>query len=238
MSSPPALSVRGVVKRFGATLALDSVDLDVQDGETVAVLGPSGCGKSTLLRVIAGLEHADAGRVLWRGTDVTDHPAHERSFGFMFQGYALFPHRTVAQNVAFGLRMRGIDPIEQRRRVRQALEWVGLGDFGDRRIEGLSGGEQQRVALARTLAPDPGLVMLDEPLGALDRRLRERLVGEIDQLLRDRGATALYVTHDHDEAAAVSDRIAVMRAGVIVQVGTYEEIRRTPSDPWISDFLA
>ncbi len=238
MSSPPALSVRGIVKRFGTTLALNSVDLDAEDGETVAVLGPSGCGKSTLLRVIAGLEQADAGRVLWRGTDITDQPAHERSFGFMFQGYALFPHRTVAQNVAFGLRMRGVDPTEQRRRVRQALEWVGLGDFGDRRIEGLSGGEQQRVALARTLAPDPGLVMLDEPLGALDRRLRERLVSEIDQLLRDRGSTALYVTHDHDEAAAASDRVAVMRAGVIVQMGTYEEIRRAPADPWVREFLA
>ncbi len=231
------LQTTGLVKRFDGVEALAGVDLTVGDGEVVAVLGPSGSGKSTLLRVVAGLERPDAGRVLWNGEDVTDVPPHLRRFGLMFQSYALFPHLTVAGNVAFGLRMMGLSPDEVARRTEEALRWVDLDGFGDRPVEGLSGGEQQRVALARTLAPEPRLVMLDEPLGALDRNLRERLVVDTRRLLRERGATALYVTHDHAEADAVADRVAIMRNGRICQTGALEEIRRDPADDWVADFV-
>lgn len=231
------LTTEGLVKRFDGVAALDGVDLDVGDGEIVAVLGPSGSGKSTLLRVIAGLERPDAGRVRWDGEDVTDLPPHLRRFGLMFQSYALFPHLSVGENVAFGLRMLGLPPAEVRRRTEEALRWVDLDGFAARPVEGLSGGEQQRVALARTLAPEPRLVMLDEPLGALDRNLRERLVVDTRRLLRERGATALYVTHDHGEAEAVADRVAIMHAGRIVQTGTLAEIRTAPADDWVADFV-
>ncbi len=224
-------------KRFDGVAALDGVDLEVGDGEVVAVLGPSGSGKSTLLRVIAGLERPDRGRVRWDGEDVTEVPPHLRRFGLMFQSYALFPHLTVAGNVAFGLRMLGLRPEEVEQRTWEALRWVDLEDLADRPVEGLSGGEQQRVALARTLAPEPRLVMLDEPLGALDRNLRERLVVDTRRLLRERGATALYVTHDHGEAESVADRVAIMHAGRIVQTGTLAEIRRAPADAWVADFV-
>ncbi len=224
-------------KRFDGVAALDGVDLEVGDGEVVAVLGPSGSGKSTLLRVIAGLERPDRGRVRWNGEDVTDVPPHLRRFGLMFQSYALFPHLTVAGNVAFGLRMLGLPPAEVEKRTREALRWVDLEEFADRPVEGLSGGEQQRVALARTLAPEPRLVMLDEPLGALDRNLRERLVVDTRRLLRERGATALYVTHDHGEAESVADRVAIMHAGRIVQTGTLTAIRRAPADAWVAEFV-
>lgn len=231
------LEVRDVTKRYDDTVALGSVDLTVEGGELVGVLGPSGCGKTTLLRVIAGLEAPDAGKVLWDGSDLGDVPAHERRFGLMFQSYALFPHKTVGGNVAFGLRMLGLDRGEVDRRVEQALAWVGLESFARRSVEGLSGGEQQRVALARTMAPEPRLVMLDEPVGALDRRLRERLVAEIGELLRGRGATALYVTHDHEEAETVADRVAVMRAGRVVQTGPLAQIRSRPHDDWVAEFV-
>ncbi len=231
------LEVRSVSKAFGSTTALDRTDLFVADGEILAILGPSGCGKSTLLRVIAGLETPESGHIFWDGSDVTHTPTHLRQFGLMFQSYALFPHRTVRQNVGFGLRMAGAGDSETAHRVDEALSWVDLGGFADRHIEGLSGGEQQRVALARTLAPAPRLVMLDEPVGALDRRLRERLVIDTARILRSRGATAIYVTHDHEEAAAVSDRVAIMRAGSIVQTGKLDDIRRDPADAWIADFV-
>ena len=231
------LEVRSVTKRYGETTALQDVSLQTRPQETLAILGPSGCGKSTLLRVIAGLERPDSGAVLWDGVDITAVSPHLRHFGLMFQGYALFPHRTVRQNVDFGLRMQGVPTPERTARVRQALEWVDMTEFADRSVEGLSGGEQQRVALARTLAPGPRLVMLDEPLGALDRRLRERLVVEIDELLRRQGSAALYVTHDHEEAAAVGDRIILMRGGRIVQIGTLEELEDHPADDWVAEFL-
>lgn len=231
------LRLDGLSKRFDGTVALDGVDLTVRTGEILAVLGPSGCGKSTLLRVVAGLEAPDTGRVLWNGEDMAEVPAHRRRFGLMFQSYALFPHKSVAENVAFGPRMEGWDRARIDARVANVLEWVGMEGFGDRAIEGLSGGEQQRVALARTLAPDPRLVMLDEPLGALDRALRERLVGEIRTILAGQGATAIYVTHDHAEAAAVADRVAVMRSGRILQADTLEAIRRRPADEWTARFV-
>jgi thiamine transport system ATP-binding protein len=230
------LSVQSITKRFGATAAVEDASLDVAD-ETVAILGPSGCGKSTLLRVIAGLERPDTGRVCWDGRDITDTPVHLRDFGLMFQTFALFPHRTVAQNVAFGLEMHRVDAEERRGRVDEALRWVGMEGFADRRIDGLSGGEKQRVALARTLAPRPRLVMLDEPLGSLDRLIRDRLIDDIDHLLENTATPAIYVTHDHDEAKAVADRIALMRDGQIIQVGTWEALSSEPADEWVERFL-
>ena len=230
------LTVEHVSKRFDETQALDDVSVEVAR-ETVAILGPSGCGKSTLLRVAAGLEIPDDGRVCWDGHDITDVPVHERDFGLMFQHYALFPHRTVGQNVAFGLEMRNVDPSTRAHRVAEVLEWVGMAHQADRRIDGLSGGEKQRVALARTLAPRPRLVMLDEPLGSLDRLIRDRLVGEISALLDRTGTPALYVTHDHDEARRIADRIVLMRAGRVVQTGTWKELANHPSEPWVKEFL-
>jgi thiamine transport system ATP-binding protein len=230
------LSVRDVTKRFGGKVAVDGASLDVAD-ETVAILGPSGCGKSTLLRVIAGLERPEQGGVRWDGVDITDTPVHLRDFGLMFQTFALFPHRTVGQNVAFGLEMRAIDDTERRRRVAEALTWVGMDGFADRRIDGLSGGEKQRVALARTLAPRPRLVMLDEPLGSLDRLIKDRLISDIADLLEETGTPAIYVTHDHDEARFIADRVALMRDGRIVQMGPWDELRNDPADEWVQRFL-
>lgn len=214
---------------------LEGVDLEVGDGEVVGILGPSGSGKSTLLRAIAGLVDVDSGDIRWDGESVLGVPTHQRRFGLMFQRYALFPHLDVAGNVAFGLRMQGHRDVS--RPVEEALDMVGLAGFGSRKIDGLSGGEQQRVALARTLAPEPRLVMLDEPLGALDRNLRKRLLVEIDEILAERAVTALVVTHDRDEAAALSDRLALMRDGTIVQVGTLDELTRDPADDWVASFL-
>lgn len=230
------LSVRDVTKRFGGKVAVDGASLDVAD-ETVAILGPSGCGKSTLLRVIAGLERPEQGDVRWDGVDITDTPVHLRDFGLMFQTFALFPHRTVGQNVAFGLEMRAVDDTERRRRVAEALTWVGMDGFADRRIDGLSGGEKQRVALARTLAPRPRLVMLDEPLGSLDRLIKDRLISDIADLLEETGTPAIYVTHDHDEARFIADRVALMRDGRIVQMGPWDELRNDPADEWVQRFL-
>lgn len=214
---------------------ISNVDLVVADREIVAVLGPSGSGKSTLLRAIAGLVEVVSGDIRWDQRSVLDVPTHMRNFGLMFQRYALFPHLDVAGNVGFGLKMQGTPDRE--RLVSEALDWVGLAGFEERRIDGLSGGERQRVALARTLAPGPKLVMLDEPLGALDRNLRQRLLAEIREILVSRGATALVVTHDRDEAAAMSDRLALMRDGTVIQTGTPNELLTNPVDPWVSDFL-
>lgn len=227
----------GLQVRYGATAALAGVDLEVPDRGVVAVLGPSGCGKSTLLRVIAGLEPAAEGVVSWDGRSLAGVPAHERGFGLMFQDYALFPHRTVSGNVAFGLRMEGRPPAEIAARVAEVLRWVGLSGYEDRSVGPLSGGEQQRVALARALAPAPRLLMLDEPLGSLDRGLRERLVVELRQLLTGLGITAIYVTHDQEEAFAVSDSVVVMREGRVAQRGPAEDVWRRPADEWVARFL-
>lgn len=232
------LQVSDVRVSFGDTDALDGVSCEVGDDEIVAVLGPSGCGKTTLLRVIAGLQQVDAGSVRFDGEDLTDVPVHLRNFGLMFQDYALFPHKNVAGNVGFGLLMQGRPAGEVRSRVAEVLELVGLGGWEDREVEGLSGGEAQRVALARTLAPRPRLVLLDEPLGSLDRILRERLVGEIREILQAESTPAVYVTHDHDEADRVSDRALIMRAGNIVASGTLAHIRSTTTDPWTREFVA
>ncbi|MCU1429501.1 MAG: potA2 [Actinomycetia bacterium] len=231
------LTVDGAVVRFGSRDALDGVDLEVAPGETVVVLGPSGSGKSTLLRAIAGLEPLASGQVGWNGIDVGAVPAHERQFGLMFQDYALFPHRDVRGNVEFGLRMAGLDAGTRAKRVDEVLTLVGLDGYADRRVATLSGGEQQRVALARAIAPSPRLLMLDEPLGALDRVLRERLLDELRELLATAGLPALYVTHDHDEAFALADRVVVMRAGRVVQAGPPDVVWRAPADEWVAAFL-
>ena len=214
---------------------LHGVNLDVAEGEVVGVLGPSGAGKSTLLRAIAGLIEPASGDVSWEGESMIDVPTHKRGFGMMFQGYALFPHMTVSENVGFGLKMAHREEADPK--INAALERVGLTGFETRSIEGLSGGERQRVALARTLAPEPRLVMLDEPLGALDRNLRQQLLAQTRRILVDGSVTALVVTHDRDEAEAISDRLAVMREGTIVQTGTLDEILASPVDDWVHEFL-
>ena len=232
-----SLRIDGVGVRYGAVEAVSEVDLTVADGEVVALLGPSGCGKSTLLRAVAGLERPSAGVVAWDDEDLAGVPVHRRGFGLVFQDGQLFPHRDVAGNVAFGMRMHGVEAEARHKRVAELLELVGLGGYQKRRVTELSGGEQQRVALARALAPRPRLLLLDEPLSALDRALREQLAVDLSRLLREAGATALVVTHDHDEAFTLADRVAVMRAGRIRQVGPPTEVWRSPVDVETARFL-
>ncbi|PAZ17807.1 iron ABC transporter ATP-binding protein [Streptomyces sp. SA15] len=231
------LSLEDATVRFGGRAALDGVALDVAEHEVVCVLGPSGSGKSTLLRAVAGLQHLDGGRVLLDGRDQAGVPAHKRGVGLMFQDHQLFPQRDVGGNVAFGLRMHGAARAEQQERVRELLELVGLPGAGRRAVAALSGGEQQRVALARALAPRPRLLMLDEPLGQLDRSLRERLVVELRELFGRLGTTVLAVTHDQGEAFALADRVVVMRDGRIAQSGTPLEVWQRPADEFVARFL-
>ena len=222
---------------FEETIALDAVNLTVHDGEVMAVMGPSGCGKTTLLRAIAGLEPLDIGTVTWDGRNLRDVPPHERGFGFMFQDYALFPHLSVRGNVEFGLRMQGVSPNRRSDRVETVLETIGLAGFQDRPVHELSGGEQQRVALARTLAPSPRLILLDEPIGALDRAMREHLTAEMRSIFSQLGVTALYVTHDRDEAFAVADTVAVMNRGRLVRKGSPQELWADPQDEFVASML-
>ncbi len=231
------LTITGLTKRFDATIAVKTLDLTVEENEIVCLLGPSGCGKTTLLRLIAGLETADEGAILLDEEDLARVPVHQRNLGFMFQDYALFPHKNVLQNVAFGLRMAKMETTAIHERVNEVLTLVGLADRGERRIEALSGGEQQRVALARSLAPSPRLLLLDEPLGSLDRALRERLMNELRAILKRVGVTAITVTHDQSEAFALADRIVVMDAGQVLQVGTPEEVYLSPASPTVARFL-
>jgi len=231
------LSIQDVSKTFGNTLALDKISFTADEGEIVALLGPSGCGKSTLLSVIAGLELPDRGDVLWRGTSLSGTPPHLRGFGLMFQDFALFPHMNVYANVAFGLRMAHIPPQQMEQRVREMLMLVGLPNISKRDVNTLSGGEQQRVALARALAPHPRLLMLDEPLGSLDRNLRDRLVIELQAILHQMHQTAIYVTHDQEEAFAIADRIILINSGRIEQIGTPQDIYRDPASIFVARFL-
>jgi len=231
------LDILDVYKSFGSKPALAGVSFTIQPGQILAVLGPSGCGKSTLLSIIAGLERADQGDVTWEGASLAAVPPYRRNFGLMFQDFALFPHKNVFENVAFGLRMqqRNIDEIEPK--VAQALELVGLPGFASRDVNTLSGGEQQRVALARALAPQPRLLMLDEPLGSLDRGLRERLALELRENLQRSHQTALYVTHDQEEAFTLADRLVVMNAGRIEQNDLPESVYRQPANSFVARFL-
>jgi thiamine transport system ATP-binding protein len=237
VSTHVGLQVRELTVRFGATVAVDHVDLAVPAGSVVAVLGPSGCGKSTLLRTVAGLEQPASGSVSYDGRDLAGTPTHKRGFALMFQDGQLFEHLDVAGNIAYPLRLRHRSRADQQAKVRDLLVLVGLEGYADRIPATLSGGERQRVALARALAVEPRLLLLDEPLSALDRGLRERLAGELHDILRQAGATAMLVTHDHEEAFAVADRMAVMREGRIVQAGTLEEVWSRPADGWTAAFL-
>jgi thiamine transport system ATP-binding protein len=231
------LDVRDLTVRFERTVAVDDVTLALPQGQVLAVLGPSGCGKSTLLRAVAGLETLDSGAVSYGDQDLAGVPTHKRGFALVFQDGQLFPHRDVAANVGYALRLRRRPAAEVRSRVGELLELVGLPGFGSRMPATLSGGERQRVALARALAVRPRLLLLDEPLSALDRGLRERLAADLRGILVASGTTALLVTHDHEEAFAVADRMAVMRAGRVLQTGTLDEVWRRPVDSEVAAFL-
>jgi len=231
------IEVHNVSKSFEGTPVIRDISFRLKKGSILCLLGPSGCGKTTLLRIIAGLETSDAGRVLCEGQDLKGMPIHHRRFGLMFQDFALFPHKDVLGNVAFGLRMQGLPSEQIQVRVTEMLELVGLVGFGRRDVNELSGGEQQRVALARSLAPNPRLLMLDEPLGSLDRALRERLMNELRAILKSVGVTAIYVTHDQQEAFAIADRIIVMDRGRKVQEDTPEGLYRHPATPFVARFL-
>ncbi|MBN2148590.1 MAG: ABC transporter ATP-binding protein [Anaerolineales bacterium] len=231
------LEIKSIHKSFGEAQALRGVSFSIQRNEIVAVLGPSGCGKSTLLSIIAGLEAPDEGEVYWEEKLIGNIPTHQRNFGLMFQDFALFPHMDVEKNIAFGLRMGDMAQEAMQQRVKEMLALVGLPGYEKRDVNTLSGGEQQRVALARALAPGPQLLMLDEPLGSLDRNLRERLMSELPGILHHAQQTVLYVTHDQEEAFAIAGRIVVLNAGQVEQVGSPQEIYCCPSSPFVARFL-
>lgn len=243
------LAVRDAVVRYTATpggtwrrvrattTAVDHVSLGVSLGEIVALLGPSGCGKSSLLRAVAGLEPLAGGSITWDDGDLAGVPVHRRQFGLMFQDGQLFPHRDAGRNVAYGLEAQHVPGPERAARVAELLDLVGLAGYERRRVATLSGGERQRVALARALAPSPRLLLLDEPLSALDRRLRERLATDVRRVLKETGTTALFVTHDHGEAFAVADRVGVMSAGHLLQVAPPGELRENPATAEVAEFL-
>ncbi len=231
------LEIQDLWKRFEDSPVLKGISFMQPRGEILAVLGPSGSGKTTLLEIIAGLVKPDRGDCLWNGVSLLNTPTHLRKFGLMFQEYVLFPHKDVEENVGFGLKMSGQNPAIISQRVNEVLDLVGLPGFQERDINTLSGGEQQRVALARSLAPDPRLVMLDEPLGALDRTIRERLVVELRQILKKAAQTVIYVTHDQEEAFSIADRIIILGNGQIAQDGTGQDIYYHPGSPYTAKFL-
>jgi spermidine/putrescine transport system ATP-binding protein len=233
-----AVSVLGLKKSYGDLVALKEVSLDVKPGEFITLLGPSGCGKTTLLRLLGGFEVPDAGQILISGRDVAALPPYERTVNTVFQHYALFPHRTVAGNVAFGLESKGLPRSEIAARVTRALEMVRLPSFGERRIDQLSGGQKQRVALARAVVMEPEVLLLDEPMAALDLKLRKEMQVEVKNLQERLAITFVFVTHDQDEALIMSDRIAVLSQGRIEQVGTPEELYERPRTRFVADFLA
>jgi ABC-type Fe3+/spermidine/putrescine transport system ATPase subunit len=231
------LTLDRLTRRFGDTVAVDGVSLEVEQGEFLTLLGPSGCGKTTTLRMIAGFEHPTSGRVVIAGRDVTALKPQKRDVGMVFQNYALFPHMDVWDNVEFGLRSRGVPRDQAKPKVERALALVEMEGYGKRKVQALSGGQQQRVALARALAPEPPLILLDEPLSNLDAALRERTRDELRALLKRLGMTAVFVTHDQEEAFALSDRIAVMSRGVLQQAGTPEALYASPVNAFIASFL-
>jgi putative spermidine/putrescine transport system ATP-binding protein len=236
-SSPPHLEVQNLSRRFGTARAVDGASFAAGRGEIVALIGPSGCGKTTTLRILAGFERADEGVVMLDGRDLAGLPPWQRDIGLVFQDYALFPHMSVAENVAYGLRRRGMGSDARARRVAEMLSLVRLSGLDQRRPAALSGGQQQRVALARALAINPRLLLLDEPLSNLDARLREALRTELRAILREVGTTTLVVTHDQEEAMALADRIAVMHQGRVLQIGTAETLYDRPADRFVAEFV-
>ncbi|MGF1593700.1 MAG: ABC transporter ATP-binding protein [Kiloniellaceae bacterium] len=235
--SRTVISLQGLTKRFGEVTAVKAVDLDFAENEFFALLGPSGCGKTTLLRMVAGFARPDNGRILLDGSDMTAVPPNRRPINLMFQSYALFPHMTVAQNVAYGLEMEGCSRDETRQRVGEMLEMTELADFRGRKPDSLSGGQRQRVALARALVKRPRVLLLDEPLGALDKKLREQMQLELKRMQHEVGITFVIVTHDQEEALVMADRIAVLNAGEIVQVGNPRQLYEHPSSRFVAGFI-
>jgi ABC-type Fe3+/spermidine/putrescine transport system ATPase subunit len=238
MSTGSSLSLAGLTRRFGAKApAVNDLSLDVASGELLALVGASGSGKTTTLRMVAGYERPDAGRILLEGRDITALPPERRGFGMVFQHYALFPHLSVGDNVAFGLEARGVNRRERRARTERALENVGLGGAADRQVQSLSGGEQQRVAVARALIIEPPVLLLDEPLSNLDPTLRTAMREELRRTLRGRGVTVLFVTHDQEDAFAVADRVALLRHGRLLQVGRPEDLYDRPASREVAEFI-
>jgi spermidine/putrescine transport system ATP-binding protein len=237
MNEPFEVELHDVSKLFGEITAVDNINLQISDGEFFSLLGPSGCGKTTTLRMIAGFEQPTVGEIYLHGRPVAGIPAHKRPVNTVFQNYALFPHMTIWQNVAFGLEMKKVPKDEINRRVGEALELVQLGGMGERKPKQLSGGQQQRVALARALVNHPEVLLLDEPLGALDLKLRKEMQFELKQIQERLGITFIYVTHDQEEALTMSDRIAVMNAGKVQQIGTPREIYEHPKNRFVADFI-
>ncbi|WP_293909779.1 ABC transporter ATP-binding protein [Deinococcus sp.] len=237
LSADAAVSVLDVDKSFGSVQVLDDVDLDIRKGEFFSLLGPSGCGKTTLLRILAGFEQPDAGQIIIGGRDMTGVPPHLRPVNTVFQSYALFPHLNVYDNVAFGLRMKRVPAAQQRERVGRALETVRIGDLARRRPDQLSGGQRQRVALARAIVGEPQVLLLDEPLSALDLKLRKELQVELSNLQETLGITFVFVTHDQEEALVMSDRIAVMNRGRVEQLGKAEDLYERPRTAFVANFL-
>jgi putative spermidine/putrescine transport system ATP-binding protein len=232
-----AIRLRGLSRSFGDVVAVNGVDLDVLDGEFLTLLGPSGSGKTTVLRMIAGFERPDGGTIELGGVDVTNDPPNARDVNTVFQDYALFPHMSVQKNVEYGLRVKKVPAADRKKRAQEALESVRLTGYGDRAPSQLSGGQRQRVALARALVNRPKVLLLDEPLGALDLKLREQMQVELKQIQRDVGITFVFVTHDQDEALTMSDRIAVFNAGDIAQLGTPAEVYEFPATPFVAGFV-
>jgi putative spermidine/putrescine transport system ATP-binding protein len=232
-----AIRLRGLRRSFGSVVAVDDIDLDVRDGEFLTLLGPSGSGKTTVLRLIAGFEKPDGGTIELAGQDVTDVPPYDRDINTVFQDYALFPHMSVNQNIEYGLRVKKVPKGERQQRTEQALEAVRLSGYGDRAPSQLSGGQRQRVALARALVNRPRVLLLDEPLGALDLKLREQMQVELKEIQREVGITFVFVTHDQDEALTMSDRIAVFNEGRIAQLGTPLEIYEHPASEFVAGFV-
>ena len=231
------LQLLNIAYAYDQKMLLENLNLNLTSQEVVCLLGESGSGKSTLLRIVAGLEKPLQGEVLWNGRNLANVPPHERNFGLMFQDYSLFPHLNVFENIAFGLKMKKVPTAEIETTVKQALEQIGMENFAFRKVTELSGGEQQRVALARALAPKPHLLMLDEPLGALDHSLRVGLLQELKEVLGKNGTPAIYVTHDHDEALTIGDRIAILHNGQILQNDSPEKIYNHPKSVWIARFM-